>query len=93
MASPRTQQANAIAAIQARGNHPELPEIDFTQHQLENGDVVSTTERVVKDVSFCSYAVKGVRGRFWGSGIWVERRRGREWGIASWSRALRSGRT
>ena len=51
MASPRTQTANAIAAIQARGHHPELPEIDFTQHQLENGDVVSTTERVVKDVS------------------------------------------
>ena len=51
MASPRTQTANAIAAIQARGAHPELPEIDFTQHQLENGDVVSTTERVVKDVS------------------------------------------
>lgn len=50
MASPRTQTANAIAAIQARGHHPELPEIDFTQHQLENGDVVSTTERVVKDV-------------------------------------------
>ena len=68
MASPRTQQANAIAAIQARGNHPELPEIDFTQHQLENGDVVSTTERVVKDVSFCLYVVVGVHGSIWRRG-------------------------
>lgn len=55
MASPRTHTAKAIAAITNRANIP-VPEIDFTQHQLENGDVVSTTERVVKDVSplFCS---------------------------------------
>ena len=55
MASPRTQTANAIAAIQKRNTTKptlEVPEIDFTQHQLENGDVVSTTERVVKDVSW-----------------------------------------
>ena len=50
MASPTTHTANAIAAITNRGNLP-VPEIDFTQHQLENGEVVSTTERVVKDVS------------------------------------------
>lgn len=50
MASPTTQTANAIAAIQNRANIV-VPEIDFTQHQLENGEVVSTTERVVKDVS------------------------------------------
>ncbi|RSH92295.1 3',5'-cyclic-nucleotide phosphodiesterase (PDEase) (3':5'-CNP) [Saitozyma podzolica] len=49
MASPTTQTANAIAAIQNRANIV-VPEIDFTQHQLENGEVVSTTERVVKDV-------------------------------------------
>ena len=49
-ASPSTQQANAIAAITNRHNVP-IPEIEFTLHQLENGDVVSTTERVVKDVS------------------------------------------
>ncbi|WVQ81801.1 serine/threonine-protein phosphatase 2B catalytic subunit A1 [Cryptococcus sp. DSM 104549] len=49
MASPATQTANAIAAITNRSNLV-IPEIDFTQHQLENGDVVSTTERVVKDV-------------------------------------------
>lgn len=55
MASPRTQTANAIAAIHARNTAKpptlQIPDIDFTQHQLENGDVVSTTERVVKDVS------------------------------------------
>ncbi|KAK8847554.1 serine/threonine-protein phosphatase 2B catalytic subunit A1 [Kwoniella newhampshirensis] len=49
MASPSTQTANAIAAITNRSNLV-IPEIDFTQHQLENGDMVSTTERVVKDV-------------------------------------------
>ncbi|OCF45733.1 serine/threonine-protein phosphatase 2B catalytic subunit A1 [Kwoniella heveanensis CBS 569] len=38
-----------MAAITNRSNIV-IPEIDFTQHQLENGDVVSTTERVVKDV-------------------------------------------
>ena len=50
MASATTQTANAIAAITNRAN-VTIPEIDFTQHQLENGEVVSTTERVVKDVS------------------------------------------
>ena len=48
--SPSTHTANAIAAITNRA-HLVIPEIDFTQHQLENGEVVSTTERVVKDVS------------------------------------------
>ncbi|OXH04181.1 serine/threonine-protein phosphatase 2B catalytic subunit A1 [Cryptococcus neoformans] len=49
MASPATQTANAIAAINNRSNLV-IPEIDFTQHQLENGEIVSTTERVIKDV-------------------------------------------
>ncbi|KAK1921719.1 Serine/threonine-protein phosphatase 2B catalytic subunit A1 [Papiliotrema laurentii] len=47
--SPSTHTANAIAAINNRSNFV-IPDIDFTQHQLENGDIVSTTERVVKDV-------------------------------------------
>lgn len=50
MTSPATQRANAIAAITNKSNIP-IPEIDFTQHTLENGEIVSTTERVVKDVS------------------------------------------
>ncbi|WOO85829.1 Serine/threonine-protein phosphatase 2B catalytic subunit A1 [Vanrija pseudolonga] len=49
MTSPATQRANAIAAITNKSNIP-IPEIDFTQHTLENGEIVSTTERVVKDV-------------------------------------------
>ncbi|KAL1405273.1 3',5'-cyclic-nucleotide phosphodiesterase (PDEase) (3':5'-CNP) [Vanrija albida] len=49
MTSPATQRANAIAAITNKSN-VQIPEIDFTQHTLENGEVVSTTERVVKDV-------------------------------------------
>lgn len=53
MTSPNTHTANAIAAIKNRANI-DIPEIDFTQHQLENGDIVSTTERVVKDVSAIS---------------------------------------
>lgn len=39
-----------MAAITNRSHHI-IPTIDFTQHQLENGEMVSTTERVVKDVS------------------------------------------
>ncbi|ORY24014.1 Serine/threonine-protein phosphatase 2B catalytic subunit A1 [Naematelia encephala] len=49
MASPTTQTKNAIAAIANRANF-QIPTIDFTQHQLESGETVSTTERVVKDV-------------------------------------------
>jgi serine/threonine-protein phosphatase 2B catalytic subunit len=49
MASPTTQTANAIRAITNKHSIP-VPEIDFTQHTLENGETVSTTERVVKDV-------------------------------------------
>lgn len=60
MASPTTQTANAIAAITNRANIP-VPEIDFTQHQLENGEVVSTTERVVKDVSLSFHPLSRAR--------------------------------
>lgn len=48
--SPHTQTANALAAIK-RKQTTQVPTIDFSQHQLENGEVVSTTERMVKDVS------------------------------------------
>lgn len=50
VASPNTQTANAIRAINERANIP-VPEIDFTVHELENGEIVRTDERVVKDVS------------------------------------------
>jgi serine/threonine-protein phosphatase 2B catalytic subunit len=43
----RTQLERAIKQIQGRG---PAPDIDFTQHQLENGYIVSTQERVVKEV-------------------------------------------
>ncbi|KAF8880065.1 Metallo-dependent phosphatase-like protein [Infundibulicybe gibba] len=42
-----THIERAIEQIQDK--HP-LPEIDFTQHTLEDGNVISTQERVVKDV-------------------------------------------
>jgi serine/threonine-protein phosphatase 2B catalytic subunit len=48
--SPTTQTANAIRAIEQRANVP-IPDIDFTVHELENGEIVRTDERVVKDVS------------------------------------------
>jgi serine/threonine-protein phosphatase 2B catalytic subunit len=41
-----TQVERAIENIQRKNAAP----VDFTQHTLENGDVVSTQERVVKDV-------------------------------------------
>jgi hypothetical protein len=50
MASPNTQTANAVRAIKERANLV-VPEIDFTVHELENGDIVRTDQRVVKDVS------------------------------------------
>lgn len=46
-----SQTAKAIAAITARQQQTlTIPEIDFTQHQLDSGEVVLTNERVVKDV-------------------------------------------
>jgi serine/threonine-protein phosphatase 2B catalytic subunit len=48
----QSQTAKAIAAINARQAQTlAIPEIDFTQHQLDSGEFVSTNERVVKDVS------------------------------------------
>lgn len=47
MPNPQTQIHKAIGQIQERGL---VPEIDFTQHQLDNGYTISTQERVVKDV-------------------------------------------
>ena len=43
----KSQLERAIKEIQ--GRRP-APDIDFTQHQLENGFTVSTQERVVKEV-------------------------------------------
>ncbi|OSX63755.1 hypothetical protein POSPLADRAFT_1180625 [Postia placenta MAD-698-R-SB12] len=47
MTSTREQIERAIVQIQHKD---PLPEIDFTQHQLENGFTISTQERVVKEV-------------------------------------------
>lgn len=43
----QTQLERAIYEIQHR---VEAPQLDFTQHQLDNGYTISTQERVVKDV-------------------------------------------
>ncbi|KAG2224023.1 hypothetical protein INT45_009609 [Circinella minor] len=37
-------------AIRRLQNKPEIPTIDFTVHKTEDGNIVSTKERVVKDV-------------------------------------------
>ena len=47
MSGTQSQIQKAIDQIQDKG---PLPEIDFTQHQLENGFTISTQERVVKEV-------------------------------------------
>jgi serine/threonine-protein phosphatase 2B catalytic subunit len=47
MQNAQAQIQKAIGQIQERGL---VPEIDFTQHQLDNGYTISTQERVVKDV-------------------------------------------
>jgi len=43
----KAQIERAIKEIQGRR---AAPDIDFTQHQLENGITVSTQERVIKEV-------------------------------------------
>lgn len=43
-------QAQIEKAIGQIHNKQPIPEIDFTQHQLENGYLISTQERVVKEV-------------------------------------------
>ncbi|KIJ29256.1 hypothetical protein M422DRAFT_269330 [Sphaerobolus stellatus SS14] len=43
----QAQLQRALAQIQEK---QPIPEIDFTQHHLDNGSVVSTQERIVKDV-------------------------------------------
>ncbi|KAF9788144.1 serine/threonine protein phosphatase 2B [Thelephora terrestris] len=48
MPPSRVHLQKAIGKIQERG---VVPEVDFTQHQLENGYTISTQERVVKDAS------------------------------------------
>ena len=47
MSGTQSQIQKAIDQIQDKG---PIPEIDFTQHQLENGFTISTQERVVKEV-------------------------------------------
>lgn len=40
------------AIEQAQYKQP-VPQIDFTIHQLDDGNTVSTQERVIKEVSYC----------------------------------------
>ncbi len=47
MSGSQAQIQKAIDQIQSKDT---IPEIDFTQHQLENGYTISTQERVVKEV-------------------------------------------
>ena len=47
MAGTASQLEKAIGQIQSKN---PIPEIDFTQLQLENGYTISTQERVVKEV-------------------------------------------
>lgn len=54
--SGKTQLERAINQIQDK---TPLPEIDFTQHQLDNGYTISTQERVVKEV--CPHGVALIR--------------------------------
>ena len=47
----QTQLERAIYEIQHRA---EVPQLDFTKHQLDNGYIISTRERVVKEVRLAS---------------------------------------
>lgn len=43
-------QIHLQRVVQQMTEKPPVPDIDFTVHQLENGETVNTTERVIKDV-------------------------------------------
>lgn len=58
MATTQAQIQKAIDQIQDKR---PIPEIDFTQHQLDNGYTISTQERVVKEVGNAS----GVSRTLW----------------------------
>jgi serine/threonine-protein phosphatase 2B catalytic subunit len=48
MASSKTQHLEKAAS---KINEKPTTTIDFTQHQLDDGEWISTQERVIKDVS------------------------------------------
>jgi hypothetical protein len=50
----QTQLERAIYEIQHRAN---VPQLDFTQHQLDNGYTISTRERVVKEVRLATSCI------------------------------------
>ena len=50
----QTQLERAIYEIQ---NRTEVPQLDFTQHQLDNGFTISTRERVVKEVRLAAVQI------------------------------------
>ena len=47
----QAQIEKAIAQIQVKADG----EKDYTQHVLDDGNIISTQERVIKDVRFCSF--------------------------------------
>ena len=53
MSSNQAQLQRAITQISEKA---PIPEIDFTQHTMEDGSSVSTQERVIKDVSGVLFA-------------------------------------
>lgn len=55
MSKTKTQLQRAIIEIserQEKQDKQQVPDIDFTQHTLEDGTSVSTQERVIKEVCF-----------------------------------------
>ncbi|KAJ7931268.1 serine/threonine-protein phosphatase 2B catalytic subunit A1 [Mycena leptocephala] len=59
-----TQLAHAIEQIQ---NRPPVPDIDYTQHTLEDGTSISTQERVIKDVSASALSDHPTASQFFSS--------------------------
>lgn len=57
MSGTQAQIEKAIGQIQSKA---PVPEIDFTQHQLENGYTISTQERVVKEVCTLALFASGI---------------------------------
>ena len=69
MSSAKAHMERAINQIQDKS---PIPVIDFTQHQLEDGNTISTQERVVKDVRSAKFKLLSFFFLVWGPDIDVQ---------------------
>lgn len=50
-----SSHAHMARAIEQISDKQPVPEIDYTMHRLDDGTIISTQERVIKDVRVLSF--------------------------------------